>query len=100
MNEEEFKFWFANARTMLEISKMYSEEEIEYILDFFSYIKTSRERELVGEEFLEKLIDLNYAKDISGMNCNEMLYHSLSQRLFIYAPYLARKYKKDHHGNV
>lgn len=100
MNEEEFKFWFGNAKIMLEMSKMYSDEEIQYILDFFSYIKTSRERDLVGEEFLEKLIDLNDAKDISGMNCNEMLYHSLSQRLFIYAPYLVKKYRKVYHGKV
>lgn len=78
MDQELYQAWERDAAHAL--SGRYSAPDIELVLDWFRNIRTTRERELIGEEALAAMLVFVKAKE--GFD----LYHSLMARLFIYAP--------------
>ena len=87
MNEQELKEWFHSAHLVL-IVLMYSEAEIEIILDWFRNIQGSAERLLIGNEAVDAHSIV--AKSLSEKTENWLSY-SLMSRLVIYSPLILKQ---------
>jgi hypothetical protein len=86
MNEAEYKQWELDAANAL--SGKYCEEEIGTILYWFSNIRSSNERDLVGNATLTHICEVS---DAVFIDKNWSLYNSLMWRLWIYAPYILKE---------
>ena len=89
MNQTDYTKWEEDAA--LALSGKYNQDEIEIIIDWFSRIKGSEEREMVGSEEVDAMLKFVCAKD--GFD----LYNSLMARLFIYAPLILREEANSPH---
>jgi hypothetical protein len=95
MNELQFVNWTKDAKIMLLMTKCYSDKEIEYIIEWFITIKTRKEMNLLGCDIKAgKLFIALNGCDTSNLEYGHGhgLYHSLSARLFLYAPYLKKEF--------
>lgn len=96
MTEQEFKKWMEDAKIMLMLTGIYSATEVEYIVDWFYTIKTSKEVDLLGDEdFASEVFSVLNDLNTEGLKCGEWLYLSLSARLFMYAPYIYKRMIKE-----
>ena len=87
MNEELFKQWCVDAKRAL--SGRYTEPETEIIVEWFSRIKASDERRLIGDNGIESMLEFfNSAGYVD-------VYSSMMCRLFIYAPLILKEHSLE-----
>lgn len=83
MNQEEYVKWMVDATAAL--SRIYSAEDTEIVIEWFRHIRGSHEYELIGTDQVEAMLVF-----VTSGNCFSV-YNSMMARLFIYAPIILKE---------
>lgn len=89
MTAQEFEAFLTDLRHVLTVK--FSPEDIEVIVNWMSYMKTSDEKHLIGDKGVSSLQEVFEALLESG---GFDLYNTLMARAFLYAPMILNEHRK------